>query len=326
MENITPKTCKISFGTTLEELAKYFDLSIAQLKWYHNLHCPSEDRIEQEIAQHTQIIFVPPIDKDVREIIFRSFSEHSSKNSLDSPASAKDYGVVQTVFVNGEEQVKMHYEIKVTQQKSQVVITRKSVYINDQKPDTIIEQLADEIGRILYPLEMMIDEKGTLISILNQQQILDKWLKLKPKLQQYYQGDEAENLLENVQNRIRSKSRLLQDIQSELFFQMYFLPLEKQDKALERIFDFGELGRFSMNISLFQDEKPSDIGKIIVRAKGELLNHHLSQLTGSLDFMYKINPQNHRIFSIFGEVKIHTQKQQKIFKLECYELLKNHSL
>lgn len=320
MENITPKTCKISSGTTLEELAKYFDLSIAQLKWYHNLHCPSEDRIEQEIAQHTQIIFVPPIDKDVREIIFRSFSEHSSKNSLDSPASAKDYGVVQTVFVNGEEQVKMHYEIKVTQQKSQVVITRKSVYINDQKPDTIVEQLADEIGRILYPLEMTLDETGALTSILNQQQILDKWLKLKPKLQRYYQGDEAERLLENVQNRIRSKSRLLQDIQSELFFQMYFLPLEKQDKTLERIFDFGESGRFPMNIIFSQDQKPSDTGKIIVRAKGEPLNHQLPQLTDSLDFIYKINPQNHRIFSIFGEVKIHSQKQQKLIVFEGYEI------
>lgn len=319
MENITPKTCKISSGTTLEELAKYFDLSVAQLKWYHNLHCSSEDKIDQEIAKHTQIILVPPIDRDVREIIFRSFSEH--KNSLDSPTSfTKDYGVVQTVFVNGEEQVKMHYEIKVTQQKSQVVITRKSVYINDQKPDTIVEQLADEIGRILYPLEMTLDETGTLTSILNQQQILDKWLKLKPKLQRYYQGDEAERLLDNVQNRIRSKSRLLQDIQSELFFQMYFLPLEKQDKTLERIFDFGELGRFSMNIVLFQDEKPSDTGKIIVRAKGELLNNDLSQFTGSLDFIYKINPKNHHVFSIFGEVKIHTLKQQKTIRMECLEI------
>lgn len=319
MENITPKTCKISSGTTLEELAKYFDLSVAQLKWYHNLHCPPEDRIVQEIAKHTQIILVPPIDKDVRKVIFRSFSEH--KNSLDSPTSfTKDYGVVQTVFVNGEEQVKIHYEINMTQQTSRVMLTRKSVYINDQQPDTIVEQLADEIGRILYPLEMTLDETGVLISILNQQQILDKWLKLKPKLQQYHQGDEAENLLENVQNRIRSKNRLLQDIQSELFFQMYFLPLEKQDKTLERIFDFGESGRFPMNIIFSQDQKPSDTGKIIVRAKGEPLNHQLPQLTGSLDFIYKINPKNHRILSIFGEVKIHTLKQQKLIVFEGYEI------
>lgn len=320
MENITPKTCKISSGTTLEELAKYFDLSVAQLKWYHNLHCPSEDRIDQEIAKNTQIIFVPPIDKNAREVIFRSFSEH--KNSLGSPISyTKHYGVVQTVFVNDEEQVKMHYEIKVTQQKSQVVITRNLVYINDQQLDTIVEQLADEIGRVLYPLEMTLDETGTLTSILNQQHILDKWLKLKPKLQQYYQGDEAERLLENVQNRIRSRSKLLKDIQSELFFQLYFLPFGQQDKVLRRTFNFEELGRFPMNIALSQDELPSDTGKIIVRAKGEPLNHHLFQFTGSLDFTYKINPHNHSIFSIFGEVKIHTQKQQKIFEMECYEIL-----
>lgn len=316
---------KISSSTTLEELARYFGLTPEQLKWYHNQYCSLEDRIKTDIPEHTQIIFVPPIEKELREIIFRLFSEYSSKNFLNSPTSyTKDYGVAQTILVNNEEQVRVHYEIKITKQGSRVMMARQSVYINDKKPDIIVEQLADEIGNILFPLEIIFDGQGELDSILNQQQILDKWLKLKPKLQQYYQGDEAESLLESVQNRIRSRSKLLQDIQSDLFFQMYFLLFRKQDKSFKREFDFGEQGMFPMDIVLSVDEKASDTEKTMIKVKGEMLNDSSSQLTGYLDFIYKINPQNHSIFSIFGEVNINTPKQQKTMKLECYELLKNH--
>lgn len=86
--SISQKTCKISKGTTLKELANFFKLTEEQLKRYHNTYCPLDDLIGHDIPNHVTIIYVPPEDKELREKIFNpkggNYVNYKSKNTLDN--------------------------------------------------------------------------------------------------------------------------------------------------------------------------------------------------------------------------------------------------
>ena len=155
MNTISPKTCRISKGTTLKELANFFKLTEEQLKRYHNTYCPLDDLIGHDIPIHVTLIYVPPEDKVLREKIFNpsggNFINYKTKNTLENKKSyQKRYGIIQKTFHNDEEKLKIHYEIEIKKNNFNVEVNRHLVYINHQRPDLIVEQIADKVGKNIH--------------------------------------------------------------------------------------------------------------------------------------------------------------------------------
>ncbi|MBB6370067.1 hypothetical protein [Chryseobacterium shigense] len=341
-----PKTCKISKGTTLKELANFFRLTEEQLKRYHNTHCPLDDLIGYDIPEHVRMIYVPPDDIESREKIFNPKGGNSvnykSKNTLYNKGSFnKRYGIIQKTFINGEEKLKLHYEIEIKKNNNKVEIKRKSVYLNHQRPDLIVEQMADKIGNMMYPLELELNDDGTIKETSNQQAILDRWLRLKLELEDYYRGKEAELIFQNVGKNIRSRSKFLHKIKDSLFYGMYFFPLyETFTEDKKYIFQMylpleENSGKVPFEVTLSLNEEISKTNKFLIQAEGKSIaprlysihipkneNNNQPTTEGYFDFTYKFNSKDNSIFAIYGEMGLKSQKLDKKITFECYEQLK----
>ena len=169
------KTCKITPGkVSLQELAEYFGLLPEELRWFHNRFCPLQDLIDPDIQSHVDVIYVP-----VPEVETGYFATKRKKkpfyekvNTLNIPRSfEKRYGIVQKVYENEIEKLKLHYETELKKtSKEHLIISRKQLYINDKRPDMVMEQIADKVGNIFYPLQLELCESAKLKHIANQLQ------------------------------------------------------------------------------------------------------------------------------------------------------------
>lgn len=334
---VSPKTCKISKGTTLENLADFFNLTKEQLKRYHNIYCPLEDLIGYDIPEHVTIIYVPPQDNEIREKIFNpnggNFIGYRHKNTLDNKKSYhKKYGVIQKFFHNDEEKLNIHYETEIKKKDLRVEISRHPVYINRQTPELMVEQIADKIGSILYPLELEINENGTIKDIFNFKEIHDRWKKLKPDLKDYYRGQIAEDFILKVETQLKRR-KTLQKISGNIFYLLFFLPLYGTfDKEKQYTFSLGipfwdKNQRTLFEITLLVDEEISETHKFIIKAKGKRIDEENTSINkkknlkadGFFDFTYKLNSKDNSIFAIYGEMGIKTQELNKKITFECYE-------
>lgn len=337
----TPKTCKISKGTTLEELANFFNLTNEQLKRYHNTYCPLDDLIGYDIPEHVTIVYVPPEDKELREKIFNpnggKFIKYKNKNTLDNQKSYhKRYGVIQKMFHNNEPKISIHYETELKKQNSKIELIRKSAYINEQKPDLIIEQIADKVGNIFYPLELQMYDNGTIKEITSIKEIQSKWSKLKPDLEDYYKGEEAGKLFQRIDRQLKYEGRILRKMNDSIFNLLFFVPLYEtfnDDKTytfkLEVPFS-SEKHKMIFEIILSINEEISKTHKFIVKAVGKYIyknfrnetktfSPHENQTEGYFDFTYKLNSKDNSIFSVFGEMGVKSPKLDNKITFECYE-------
>ena len=341
MNVVFSKTCKISKGTTLKELANFFKLTEEQLKRYHNIHCPLEDLIGHDIPAHVSIIYVPPEDKELREKIFNpkggNYVKYKSKHTLDDRNSFdRRYGIIQKTFQNGEEKLKIHYEVEIKKNNSKVEIKRHKVYLNNQRPDLIVEQVADKVGDIMFPLELELFDNGSIKEINNQQQILNRWLKLKPELEDYYKGETTEDIIKKIGNQLKSKSRTLNKIKDSLFYLFYFIPLyetfnkDKKHTFLWEIPFMSEQKTIPFEITLSIGEEMSATKKILIKAEGKSVNNIFSNKLEDLqneevkskeyfDFIYKLNSKDNSIFAIYGKMGYHFPNYHKKVTFECYE-------
>ena len=343
--SISPKTCKISRGTTLEELANFFNLTKEQLKRYHNTYCPLDDLIGHDIPNHVTIIYVPPEDKELREKIFNpnsgNFIRYKSKNTLENKKSyQKRYGIIQKTFHNDKEKLKIHYETEIKKTNTNIEIIRHPVYVNRQKPDLIVEQIADKVGNILYPLQLGLNENGSIKEIINFKEIDIRWRKLKPDLEDYYKGETAEDIIKKIENQLKSKSRTLNKIKDSLFYLLYFIPIyEVFDENKKYTFHQGipfvnEQKNILFEITVSINEEISKTKKIFIKVEGKSIDNIFSnnleesvnsedsgdeKSNGYFDFTYKLNSQDNSIFAIFGEIGVKFPAYDKKIVFECYE-------
>jgi hypothetical protein len=343
--SISPKTCRISKGTTLEELANFFNLTKEQLKRYHNTYCPLDDLIGHDIPNHVTIIYVPPEDKGLREKIFNSnggnYISYKSKNTLDNKkAYQKRYGIIQKTFHNDKEKLKIHYETEIKKTNTNVEIIRHPVYVNRQKPDLIVEQIADKVGNILYPLQLGLNENGIIKEIINFKEIDIRWRKLKPDLEDYYKGKTTEDIIKKIENQLKSKSRTLNKIKDSLFYLLYFMPIyevfdENKKYSFHQEIPFvNEHKSILFEITVSINEEISKTKKIFINVEGKSVDNIFSnnpeksvnsedsgdeKYNGYFDFTYKLNSKDNSIFAIFGEIRVKFPAYDKKIIFECYE-------
>ncbi|MCU7619285.1 hypothetical protein NZ698_19060 [Chryseobacterium sp. PBS4-4] len=343
--SISPKICKISKGTTLEELANFFRLTEEQLKRYHNTYCPLDDLIGHDIPNHVTIIYVPPEDKELREKIFNpnggNYISYKSKNTLDNKKSyQKRYGIIQKTFHDDKEKLKIHYEIEIKKTNTNVELTRHPVYINHQRPDFIVEEIADKVGDILYPLQLGLNDNGSIKEIINFKEIDSRWRKLKPELEDYYKGEITGDIIKKIENQLKSKSRTLAKIKDSLFYLLHFIPIyevfdENKKYTFHQEIPFvHEQKNILFEITMSIDEEISETKKIFIKAEGKSVDNIFSnnpeksvnsedsgdeKSKGSFYFTYKLNSKDNSIFSIYGEVGIELSAYDTKIIFECYE-------
>ena len=312
------KTCKISKGTKLKELAEFFKLTPEQLKRYHNIYCPIEDLIEQEIPSHVRIVYVPPegdeLVASMMEPLKRDPISYKAKNTLSNIRNyQRVYGVIYTISENEVEKLKIHYKTSIKKEKDIITITREEVYINNERADLVVEQMADKLSAVLYPLALTINPDGTIKAIVNHKEIQERWRGLKPKLSEYYVDKRTKGILQRIDNTMGDKENILDTIKKDLFFLLFFIPFyqsfdeERKSKTNIEVPVEGKRESFDVTLSLLEEISPYD--RVIINAEGK-------KEQAKFDFLYKLDLTDNSITTILGNITL----IDKIIKFECYEM------
>ncbi len=320
---------------TLRELAEHFKLDPAELRWFHNKYCPVGDLIDPDIQPHVEIIYIPVPGTETG--YYRNKKQNKpyyrTLNVLDnSKKFERIYGIVQTVQNNGGEKQQMHYIMKVKKsERSKLMLMRRSVYLNQKRPDLTMERIADEVGSIFYPMHLELYESGRLQHIDNFSEIQSRWKIKKKKLTSYYKGEIVEKLIENLDQQLEFRGKTQRGILDSLFFVLYFFPLyekfeEDHTYSLKTAIPvFPKEQHIGYDIKMTIYEEVTEEGKFKISVKGKPIDPENEEKTehekisGNLDFTYMLNAMDNSISSIWGTIDLNKAGSYKSISFECYE-------
>ncbi|MFC5048284.1 hypothetical protein ACFSTE_02565 [Aquimarina hainanensis] len=96
-------------------------------------------------------------------------------------------------------------------------IDRKQVYINNNIPDTTVEELASMCGEVLYPV--LIDFFD--YTIKNSKQIKERWDTLKKKIYNSFQGEYVEKYITATEKVIQNEVILNRALKQDMFLALF---------------------------------------------------------------------------------------------------------
>jgi hypothetical protein len=257
----------------------------------------------------------------------------------------KEYGIVQSLFENGEKKSKISFLTEVEKVgKSHYSLRRKNIYINYKAPDLVTEQIAEKMGNIFFPLEVETLENGNLKQITNIDEIRKRWKILRPSISKYYQGRTVEKMMETINNELTNKNMIQNRILGSLFYRLYFLPFQDYISALENKFDlylplFPFKNKVKYQVKIAKQPIFSETGEMILEIKGELTDTRnfnemmsgaktleaeegkITQCNGSINAIYKFNKEDGSLFCIEAEIILESEDNRNNKKLifEVYQ-------
>ncbi|WP_214984160.1 hypothetical protein [Tenacibaculum dicentrarchi] len=141
----------------------------------------------------------------------------------------RTYGVVlksKDVLEKKEKQV--HYEIEVLFLEKYNIddfifeVRKKQVFIDEKKPDLLFDVLADDCGKILYPVKVIVSPLGKLRRIANYQEIKERWFTKRNFLAKQYQGGEVDLLFNQMDQVINNEQKINSIVKEDWFFTLFF--------------------------------------------------------------------------------------------------------
>ncbi|MFP2996454.1 hypothetical protein ABN763_11110 [Spongiivirga sp. MCCC 1A20706] len=94
-------------------------------------------------------------------------------------------------------------------------------FINKKQPSLIIDQIADEINDALYPITLLINRVGAVLSVTNLIEIKDRWKKKKSQLKLEYQGSLADKIFRQIDNRLDNEVNFELSLEKDLFLKTF---------------------------------------------------------------------------------------------------------
>lgn len=337
MNKLHPKY-EIKEGDTIQIITERFGIDKDVWLRYHNNMCRLDDVIKYNLPEHLQEIYLSPElwDKasilNTSEPIITEYKENTAillhnKNVLFfAPMNINNkYGVIINL---GKDQI--HYEIeckyigKLAEDIFQIKLNRAQVYINNQEPDLKLYELADQMAKAVYPLVLNIDKNSKIISIDNHDEILLRCKDAQKKMSQYYVGEKAEKSLEIFGRNCLNHNTLINRIEQELFFQLYFLPIQgiyndQNEKKIQytHISSTNYITKYNLNIKL--ESVYTRWGKVVANIESD----EQEDSTKCFQAEYLLYPEDHSIFTIKGHL-MHISKyaNMRTIHFEIYHLNK----
>lgn len=255
---------KIRKGDTLDSVAFELGIDARELRRYHNIYCPLPDLIEADFKSHLEFVILAP-EKSANEI------KDEEEKKPEKVILGKDYRLpfvperidkkyrAQYTTEVGHEIDTIEMEVSVKWMASDknsfhlFEINRKSIYINNEVPDTVMDELAAKTAEVLYPLKIVVDESGKWIDIYNYDEIESRWKGKKEEILDYYEGEVTENYIDHTETAFESAVTLFKSISSDYFLRAFFngihinytadyalknevyFPLEKDEESLFKV-------------------------------------------------------------------------------------------
>ena len=129
-------------------------------------------------------------------------------------------------------------------------LEKSGIIVNDEEArESKMLSLAHECGKVLYPLELLVDANGLVSGINNYKSIGQRWSDLMPRLLYAYEGEIVQQYISDTGFALANKTLFSQIISQDLFCNAFFAPLYRK-------YDYTLSGKMNFLFPVFPDYYP----------------------------------------------------------------------
>jgi hypothetical protein len=232
----------------------------------------------------------------------------------------RTFGATYTFGNNGAQQT-ISYEIsvkclgKLPGQLFLLEINKGQVYINDHEPDQLIDRLSDVCGKVLYPLQITVNEAGLFKGVANQVRIAAAWEAARPGLQQYYTGSITADMLAYMDLAVASEAHIYQSLCRDWFMALCFADIyQPGGDIMERQFTTAlPIVPYTVPVQFAVTQKPvqhhTDSGCLVLQHKAQCTDpRSLEDLLGEKEI-----PLSQQLYGIHTPLKATAELTYKLY-------------
>lgn len=209
---------------TLKSVAVLYGLSTEDLKFFHNNHCKVQDMILIEITRQIELFIPRTSVTDKSRLV--NFSK-GNRLVFQPEKSFSKYGVVINIE-NGDRKNELKYETSVHWLKTEnrlhfFEIDRTSnLYLNEEEVNEIADLLAYKTSKVLYPIQVSVDESGKFNDIENTAVFKERWVKVKEEVYKEYDGETVDEYCLKIEKVLSEPDTLSLLLKNDYFIRTLF--------------------------------------------------------------------------------------------------------
>lgn len=105
-------------------------------------------------------------------------------------------------------------------------LKRTDISVNGRKTnEKLVTDLAQKCGSVFYPLQILVNSVGKILSVRNYEAIVRRWDELMDGLSRYYVGESAEAYIAHTNKIIKDRELFKKSLSTDWFLHLYFAPL-----------------------------------------------------------------------------------------------------
>lgn len=209
---------------TLKSIATLYGILVEELIIFHNNNCTVQDIIFINLKQQKEL-FIPRtavLDKS-------KLARFGNGNRLifQPENSFYKYGVMITIE-NGKNKNELKYETSVRWLKTEddfhffEVDRTSKLFINDEEINDIADLLAYKTSKVLYPLQISVDQSGKFNGVENLSIFKERWENIKEEVCKEFEGEIVEDYLLKIEEKIEEPEIISLLIKNDYFIRTLF--------------------------------------------------------------------------------------------------------
>lgn len=226
---------KVKKGDTLQLIAEKLQISVNDLRHYHNMRCELWELLEQKLTSKTERIIVPSEE----ELAILQGHQQAVQKELERPSRyldkkfyAKDYKVKEVVITSDKE-VKTDYSLSLQMEKAE---KGWSMIVNTtyEEADTKFTELATACMQAMQPLKYHLSINGGITDIENHREIIERFAQKRTGIESYFEGELAKSYTNAFYEKLIDKEYMIERLQMSFLNQVLFPRMEWFHKENEK--------------------------------------------------------------------------------------------
>lgn len=345
----THRKYQIEAGDSTSNVANKLGLSVAELVYYHNLHCEIVDEYiyGDTLPENLKHILLP-IEYEHKIPDFPPITYSNNKVEKSVGKTIKKYGVTQRYFKHTEKMNLLNFEVDITEEvldgNCLTTFNKYFVRVNNSDNFRLIEQLYNKIDNGFYPLILSSNKDGSFKEIVNSKEIKKRWVQLRPELEDYYQGETSQKILSDAEVTVCNTELYGNNLLKSIFFKLWHTPVYRSYAKEETVefedhyFIFLNHTGVKFKMKLDTNLKISENNKFIIHLTGVCIDKRSelelwntpsdvlvnrnpdNKIKGIINITFKINEEDKRFFSVAGFIELEGKINHKRIEIGIYEL------
>ncbi|MDQ0595530.1 hypothetical protein QFZ37_003899 [Chryseobacterium ginsenosidimutans] len=324
---------------SLKSIASLYHVSVDALKQFHNNHCEVKDMILISLNGQKELFIPRTAVADKNKVV--KFG-HGNRLVFQPENSFCNYGVIITIE-NGNHKNELKYNTSVRWLKTEnklhffEVDRISNLYLNEEEVNEIADLLAYKTSKVLYPLQISVDENGRFYDVDNLSVFKERWANVKDEIYQEFEGETVDQYCEKIEEIINEPNVINLYLKNDYFIRTLFFGIYKkfdpnyQTEITETFPVVDNAVEPQYKISLEADPLKDDYNLINIQGEGKLNDernvydfineapfstaiedHPVMNQEGDFRLMYYLNGETALAESLYLECDIQLEQRKKI--------------